>query len=83
MLFSIVAILPLNACISLSTPEVIDSIQEDEPEVLRFTTEKIEIDEEGDSYILVAFPELSEDHQFIYDEDAKEWVAIAKLKKLK
>lgn len=81
LLISIFLCFFLAGCITIDpnggTSQPIEDLPEPEP--LRLTTEKIQYDEDGTAFIMVAFPKASVGHEFI--EDNGEIVAVAILPK--
>lgn len=79
LLFILIGSLFFSGCITLGGEEGFGFIgKTEDPQVTRFTTEKIQKDASGTVFILVAFPKDSIGHDFIKD-DNNEMVAIAVL----
>lgn len=69
----------LTGCITIgSSPDVGLPVEEEEPEILRLTQEKIQ-EEDGVQYIIVTFPKQSTDHEGFIDEETGEYVVIGVL----
>jgi len=76
-----IAFFLLSGCITIDTGinDLNNADEATEPDPVKLTTERVEYDEDGTAYIMVAFPGASIEHKFV--EDNGEIIAVAKLPK--
>lgn len=66
----------LAGCITVQpSGESLTPVEEEEPEIVRLTQERVEVDE-GVTYLIVTFPAQSKDHEGFLDEETGEYVVI-------